>query len=302
MIKIKRRKFLVQTAAGFGGVLIGTNLGQSSPSDSNTFNPYERVLLGKTGLMVSRIGLGTGTRGSRRESNHTRLGKEKFSYLLRHAYDRGVRLFDLADLYGSHPYLIPALDGLPRDAYTIVTKIWFRRGGIPEPDRPPADQVVKRFLKEINTEYIDLVLLHCVISERWNEEQSSHMELLQKLKQQGIIRAHGVSCHSLAALKTAAREPWVDSVHTRINAYGDKMDDAPENVVPVLEKIHRAGKGVIGMKLIGEGMYRNDDEKRNRSLDYVLNLGYVDSLVVGCESVAELDDLAARIAGTSKKV
>jgi aryl-alcohol dehydrogenase-like predicted oxidoreductase len=301
-MKIRRRKFLARSAAGLGGMLISPSLSRALDSSTKHFDPYELVALGKTGLKVSRIGLGTGTRGGKRQSNHTRLGKEKFSYLLRQAYERGVRLFDLADIYGSHSYLIPALDGIHRENYTITTKIWFRRGGIPEPERPPADQVVKRFLKELNCDYIDLLLLHCVVHENWNQEQRQHMDVLAQLKTEGFIRAHGVSCHSLSALKTAASESWVDSVHARINAYGDKMDDTPDKVVPVLQKMHAAGKGVIGMKLIGEGLYRADDEKRNRSLDFVLNLGCVDAMVVGCENVNEIDDLADRIMSVTRKV
>jgi aryl-alcohol dehydrogenase-like predicted oxidoreductase len=301
-MKIRRRKFLAQSAAGLGGILINSHLGKAFNKQNEKYSPYEMMSLGNTGLKVSRIGLGTGTRGGRRESNHTRLGKEKFSYLLRKAYERGVRLFDLADLYGSHPFLTPALEGIPRESYTIVSKVWFRRGGIPEPERLPADQVVKRFLEELKTDYIDLVLLHCVLSDNWNQELRQQMDALAKAKEQGLIRAHGVSCHSLAALQAVVGEPWVDSVHARINAYGDKMDGTPEQVVPVLKQIHAEGKGVIGMKLIAEGMYRDDNEKRDRSLDFVLNLGCVDAMVVGCESVQEVDDLAIRIAGVTKKI
>jgi aryl-alcohol dehydrogenase-like predicted oxidoreductase len=121
------------------------------------------------------------------------------------------------------------------------------------------------------------------------------MELLTKLKQAGKIRALGVSCHSLEALQTAATEPWVESVHTRINPYGMSMDGPPEKVVPVLKQIHSAGKGVVGMKIMGEGRLRNDDEKRDASVKFALQLGCVDVLNVGCENIGELDDLAARI-------
>jgi len=68
------------------------------------------------------------------------------------------------------------------------------------------------------------------------------MDSLAQLKSKGIIRAHGVSCHSLAALEAAAAEPWVDSVHARINPFGMSMDDKPDKVVPVLKKLHAAGK------------------------------------------------------------
>jgi aryl-alcohol dehydrogenase-like predicted oxidoreductase len=213
----------------------------------------------------------------------------------------GVRWFDLADLYGTHPYLIPALKTIPRDKYGIVTKIWFQPGGIPETERPDADVVINRFLKELGSEYIDLVLLHCVTSEKWNVELQKQMEIMAKLKQKGTIRAHGVSCHSLGALQAAAEEPWVDSVHARINPYGMSMDDKPEKVVPVLKKIHAAGKGVVGMKIIGEGKLRAEPEKINSSAEFVLGLGCVDILNVGFEKTEEIDDFATRVRKVTKK-
>ena len=159
----------------------------------------------------------------------------------------------MADIYGSHSYIRSALRGIPRDEYAPVTKIWFRRGALPEEEHPPADVVGHRFLQELNTDYIDLVQLHCVTAENCNLEPIPQMDLLAQLKEAGKIRDHGVSCHSLATLTGAAEESVVDSVRARINAYVAKMDASPEEVVPLLQTIHQAGKGIIGMKLIGEG-------------------------------------------------
>jgi len=295
-MKMKRREFLGKSVAGFGGLMVATRFDVAAESISpKRFDPYETVPLGKTDLKMSRLCMGTGVRGGQRQSNQTRMGKERFETLIRDAYERGVRVFDLADLYGTHPYLIPALKKVPRKDFMIISKIWWRPGGIPEKERPDADVVVERFLKELNTDYLDLVLLHCVESGKWPEELSKQMELLANLKKKGTIRAHGVSCHTLAALDAAATEPWVDSVHARINPYGTKMDGPPEKVVPILEKIHRAGKGVVGMKLIGEGAFRNSDEQRDHSIRYVLGLGCVDILNVGFEKAEEIDDFAGRV-------
>jgi aryl-alcohol dehydrogenase-like predicted oxidoreductase len=292
-MKMNRREFLSRSLAGAGGLLLVP--GFAAESQGKTFDPYELVPLGKTGIKVSRVGFGTGMRGGRRESNQTRMGKEKFESLLKASYERGVRFLDCADLYGTHPYVASAFAKMPRKDYVICTKIWWNRGGIPEPERPDSDVVVQRFLKELNTDYIDLVLLHCVTSAKWPQELSKQMEILEKLKEKGVVRAHGVSCHSLQALKAAAEEPWVDSVHARINAYGAKMDAPPEEVVPVLKKLHEAGKGVVGMKLIGEGDFRDSDEKRDGSVRFVLGLGCVDAMVVGFEKIEEVDDFAARV-------
>jgi aryl-alcohol dehydrogenase-like predicted oxidoreductase len=293
-MKIQRREFLKRSALGVGG-LLGASLVPTAEAKSGYFDPFERFTLGKTKIKVSRLCLGTGMHGWERQSNQTRLGKEKFEQLIQDAYERGIRLFDLADLYGTHPYLIPALKKIRRQKFAVVTKIWWRPGGLPETERPDADVLVARFLKELKTDYIDLLLLHCVTSGNWPTELSRQMEILDKLKQKGVICAHGVSCHSIEALEAAAREPWVDSVHTRINPYGMRMDGPPEKVLPVLKKIHDAGKGVIGMKIIGEGGLRNDPEKRDQSVKFALQSGCVNVLNVGFEKVGEIDDLSARV-------
>ncbi|MFQ6036087.1 MAG: aldo/keto reductase [Sedimentisphaerales bacterium] len=296
---MKRREFLARSIAGVGSVLLGTKFADSDEQKTITFDPYERAPLGKTKIKVTRVGLGTGMRGSMRSSNHTRMGKEKFTALVKACYERGIRLFDAADLYGTHQFLADALAKMPREDYVLSSKIWWRRGGLPEKERPDADVVVQRFLKELNTDYIDLILLHCVSSATWPEELNKQMNILAKLKQKGLIRAHGVSCHSLPALAAAAAEPWVDSVHARINPYAVKMDVKTVEEIPrveaLLKALHQQGKAVVGMKIIGEGDFRHSDEKRNKSIQYVLNLGCVDTMVVGFEKIEELDDFAARV-------
>ncbi len=311
-MKMRRRDFLASSIAGVGGVLLGCRLNLAQEQRPTAFDPYEWVPLGKTKIKVTRVGLGTGMRGGNRQSNHTRMGKERFEALAKGCYERGIRLYDAADLYGTHPFLADALRKMPRKDYVISSKIWWRRGGIPESERPGADVVVHRFLQELNTDYIDMILLHCVVSPTWLDELSEYMNTLAKLKKKGIIRAHGVSCHSLAALQACVKEPWVDSVHVRINPYAVAMDvkkveDVAE-VAAVLKALHEQGKGVVGMKLIGEGGFRDSDEKRDESIRYVLNLGCVDTMVVGFERPNEIDDFAARVrkvpatAGKSEQV
>ena len=299
-MRIQRREFVKRSALGLGSILAGVPLANAAESKPAFFDPYETVRLGETKLKLSRFCLGTGMSGGNRQSNHTRMGKQKLEALLQGGYDRGIRVFDLADLYGTHPYLLPALKAIPRDKYAIITKVWLQAGGLPEAERPGAEAAVNRFLKEIGTDYLDLVLLHCMSSPKWPEEQRQHMDGLARLKDKGVIRAHGVSCHSIAALEAAAAEPWVDSVHARINPYGMSMDDKPEKVVPVLKKLHAAGKGVVGMKIIGEGKLRNDAEKRDESARFVLGLGCVDILNIGFEKVEEIDDFAGRVRKVSR--
>jgi len=295
---IGRREFLESMAAGTAGLALGCSgetLAKPKAEKSSTFDPFETITLGRTKIKTSLTGLGTGMRGWMRKSNHTRMGQEKFTKLIRGAMERGVRWFDLADLYGSHPFFAKAMKSVQRNKYTITSKIWWKPRGVPERDRPDADVMVGRFLKQLQTDYIDIVQLHCVTSAKWPKDLRKQMDILEKLKRKGVIRAHGVSCHSMEALLAAAAEPWVDCVHVRINPYGVRTDGKPEEIAAAVKKLHAAGKGVIGMKIIGEGKFGDSDEKRDKSIGFALALGGVDTLLVGFEKLSEIDDFAARV-------
>lgn len=209
----------------------------------------------------------------------------------------------MADTYGTHGILAEALNQVGRNELTLTTKIWTREGGIPEKERPNADVVIDRFRKELKTDVIDIVQIHCMVDEDWTETLKPQMEILENLKAKGIIRAHGVSVHSLDAMKDALESPWVDVIHVRINPYGIAMDKPnPAEVVDVIHKLHRSGKGVIGMKLIGDGKLRNDSEKIDNALRFVLGLGSVDMMIVGFEEKAQIDNYVGRMKKALKEI
>ncbi len=293
---MQRRDFLITSLAAVSGAMLPACDRAAPPPKVAGFDPYESVTLGSSGITTSRLGMGTGSNAWQRASDQTRLGATQLHALVRAAYDRGIRLFDTADLYGSHQYLAAAMRELPRDTYTLTSKIWFRDDGLPEAARPDADLLVERFCHELKTDHIDILMLHCVTDGDWNTKLSDQMQRLDTLKRKGIIRALGVSCHSLPAMITAGDEPWVDIILARINAYGDQMDAPPGLVAPALDVCHAAGKGVIGMKLVGAGKYGDRLEKLSYSLKYVLGLRSVDAMVVGFQQPAHIDDIAVRIA------
>ena len=299
-MKYSRRHFIGTAAAGMGSVLLNSRIACAAPVAAVNYDPYETVELGKTGIKTTRLCMGTGFRGSNRQSAVTRLGYEQAVKFVREVYQRGVRMFDLADLYGTHAIINDALKIYPRRDYVLFTKIWFMRGAIPEAERPDAETLVARFLRELQTDYIDGVQMHCVQSGNWNTELSDYMTSLDKLKQKGVIRSHGISCHALPAIETAVREPWTDTLHVRINAYGPKMDDTVEKVEPVVKQLHQAGKGVIAMKVVGEGEFSNSDEQRDNSFRYVLRLGAVNILNIGMDKTSDIVDTENRIRKVSK--
>lgn len=286
-----RRQFLFSTTLTTGALLLGRRAFADAAPAAGQFDAAQRVTLGKSGPKVSLFCMGTGMSGWRRESNHTRMGLERFTQLARGAHERGVTFFDLADLYGTHDFFRQAMSAVPRANYEVATKIWWTRGGLPEPERPDANIVVPRFLRELNTSYLDIVLLHYVTAETWNKDLARQMELLSGFKKKGDIRSIGVSCHSLPALRTAASEPWVDSIFARINPYGVQMDGRPEDVLEVLRTAKRNGKGLVGMKIIGQGQFRDDTARKRESVRFGLKTAGVDALCVGSETLAELDQV-----------
>ena len=293
-LQMNRRKFVSALGMGTAHVLFANPLFACNTVVPG--NPTQMVSLGNSGIKTSLLGMGTGVHAGNRTCFLTKQDKSKSIALLKHAYDRGIRNFDCADTYGTHQLVAEAISGLDREKLNLTSKIWYRKGGIPEPERPDADIVIDRFRKELQTDYIDLVQIHCMENEDWTETMKQQMDILSDLKAKGIIRAHGVSVHSLDAMKAAVKHPWVDVLHARINPYGIAMDKPePQEVVEVIQQLHQSGKGVIGMKLVGNGKLRDDSKKIDNSLRFVLGLGSVNNIIVGFEEIKQVDNYIHRM-------
>ncbi|MEJ5252961.1 MAG: aldo/keto reductase [Chthonomonadetes bacterium] len=285
MQPITRRAFIGGMLAGAGGILLD---GMADAQQPPVRSPVEQVTLGKTGIKASFVGIGTGMRGWMRQSNHTRMGREAFIALIRHAYNSGITFFDTADLYGTHPFLRDALKGIPREKIVIQSKIWFRPMGLPE-QVTDAKRAIDRFRQELGTDYIDSVLLHCTTDATWTDDLRPMLDALEEARQKKVIRAHGTSCHSLPALKTSQASPWVQVQLARINHRGTAMDGKPEEIAELLRAMRRAGKGVIGMKIFGEGRFLTPQE-REESLRFVIAQRCVDSFIIGFEKPEQIDE------------
>src|SRR5229473_797036 len=190
---------------------------------------------------------------------------------------------------GTHPHVKEALKSVPRDKVTILSKT---RASTEKEMRADLD----RFRRELGTDYIDILLLHCMMDADWPERKKGAMAVISEARERGIVRTHGTSCHTLDALKTAARTPWVEVDLARINPAQVAMDAAPQTVIGVLREMKAAGKGVIGMKILGAGKLRN---KVDESLQFALSLDCVDCFTIGAESRAELADLVQKIPAAS---
>jgi len=285
---MKRREFLIGASWGLAAAWAGAKTLSTATSSTlpRKFSATDTVLLGKTGIRTSRLAMGTGTVGFGHHSNQSALGVQGLSRLLLNGYDHGLRFFDTADAYGTHPHVAEALKHVPRDKVTVLTKSWSR-----EPQAIRAD--LDRFRRELGTDYIDIFLMHCLSDSDWTTRYRDVMDVLSEAKEKGIIRAHGCSCHTIGALRAAAQSPWVEVDLARMNPIGSHMDADPQTVLSLLRSMKAAGKAVVGMKILGQG---DLSSRQDEALKYALSLGVLDAFTIGAESKSQQEDLIRRIA------
>ena len=286
---MNRRDFL-----GAGVATVGAAALNSFPyplfADTKKKYATDRIKLGPMGVEVSRLAMGSGTNGVGGSSNQTRkLGLRGLGELFKAAYDHGVTFWDSADQYGTHPHVREALKSVPRDKVAILTKTHASTEAEMKAD-------LDRFRRELNTDYIDILLLHCMMDGDWPDRKKGAMAYISEAQQKGIVKTHGVSCHTLEAIKTAAAHPWVQVDLARINPAKVAMDADVATVVGVLKQIKAAGKGVIGMKILGAGQLRN---RADQALQFALSLDCVDCFTIGSESRGEMEDLLRKIPAAS---
>ncbi len=281
---MNRRKFISNAAAGVGAACLAPGSFAGKLDTPKRVEATDTVLLGKTGIRTSRLAMGTGTIGFGGSSNQTRMGQ--LTRLLRTGYDRGLIFFDTADSYGSHPEVAAAISALPRDKVVIMTKCDER-----DPKQAKAD--IDRYRRELKTDYIDILLIHCVTEGDWTTRYRGVMDVFSEAKEKGIIRTHGVSCHSIEALRAAAASPWVEVDLVRLNPVGAHMDADPQTVISVIKQMRAQGKGIIGMKILGQGAMRS---RQDEAIRFALSSGVLDAFTIGAENHTEQSDLIKRIA------
>ncbi|MGA2135688.1 MAG: aldo/keto reductase [Bryobacteraceae bacterium] len=253
------------------------------------------VKLGKSNVKVTRLAFGTGTSSGRLQRD---LGQAEFTRLVRYAYDHGIRFFETAESYHGMPEMLGiALQGLPRESYRLMTKYSTPATGDPAPK-------IDQFRKQMNTEYIDILLLHCLRPPTWAGDYESLMDGFSLAQQKKAILSHGASIHGLPALRTIPGNKWLEIAMIRMNHNGTRMD-TPEmrdvnqlgnvdEVVAHTRKVHAQGMGVISMKLIGEGRFTKAED-RDAAMKFAMNLGCVDSVTIGFKNTAEIDEAIERM-------
>jgi aryl-alcohol dehydrogenase-like predicted oxidoreductase len=289
-MQINRREFLGRSLALGAAATLPIEGGcAESNTPANIRRANDVIEISPAKIKVSRMGIGTGTYGAGHESNQLRaLGVDGVADMLCAAYDKGIILWDTADAYGTHDAIKVALKKVPREKVTIMTKTdaWTA-------DKTKAD--IDRFLKELGTDYIDILLLHTRMSPTWDKEDKGSMDVMAEAKDKKILRAVGISCHSVETTQVASKHPWLDICMVRLNPAGERMDDSPEVVLPIVKQAKANGKGTIGIKVLGEGSLTGGKE-HDDALRYALTKDALHAFSIGCESLKEVEDNIARIA------
>jgi predicted aldo/keto reductase-like oxidoreductase len=290
--QISRRQFFQTTAALAGAAAMSpASLFAAGAAAKRTAT--DQVTLGKTGLKLSRLGFGTGTNGGVVQQA---LGQEAFNRLIHYAYDQGITYLDCAEAYRTFEWMGGAIKGLPREKLFIQSKI---------PGKPDkALEAIDHHRKVFDTDYVDSMLVHCMVKDGWTDEWKRILDAFDEAKEKKWIRAKGVSCHSLPALRAASASPWTEVHLVRVNPQANHIDgpeqawDKPgHDLAPVLSELktmRAKGRGVIGMKIIGNGEF-TDPEDREKSIRFAMSCPELDAIVIGFKSTAEIDEAIRRV-------
>jgi aryl-alcohol dehydrogenase-like predicted oxidoreductase len=281
MTTINRREFMKASAGAVAATWVLEGMAAAEAVAAPPCCAATPRVLGKTGITTTWLGMGTGTQAWNGSSAQNRKGREYFVNALKHAYDRGLRYYDLADMYGSHDYMkeAMALGKMEREKLCLLTKTVAK-------DAAGVRADLERFRKELDTDTLDIVLLHCMTTGAWTTELAPCMDVLAEAKAKGILRAHGVSCHNLDAMKVASTHPWTDLMLSRINPHGVKMDGTVEEVLAVLRTAHANGKGMLGMKIYGEGELA---EKGVECIKFAKELDCIHAMTIGFVTIEDID-------------
>jgi aryl-alcohol dehydrogenase-like predicted oxidoreductase len=287
---MNRRNFF-QTAGGTAGAALMTVLGRPERLRGATtaLKSSDVLYLGPEKIKVTRMAIGLGTNAGNVQRE---MGLQGVADYLKFAFDQGQFFWDTADAYKTHPHIKEALKSVPREKVTILTKTDVRTTAA---DMKAA---LDRNLQELGTDYIDIMLLHGMHTPNWPTEMKAVMDVLSEAKEKKIIRCHGASIHSLDAMKMAARTPWCQVHLQGINHAGIRMDSTNvSEVVAVLRESKANGKGILGMKILGEGRLK---DQINKTLNFVMGLDCLDAFTIGAANRTELSDLIKRVPAASQ--
>lgn len=207
--------------------------------------------LGKTGMEVSLLGLGTVKLGRNQGVKYPQSFKipsdKEAATLIALAKDSGINLIDTAPAYGNSEQRLGKLLKGQRQDWLICTKVGeeFINGESLYDFSPEHTRLsVERSLRRLNTDVLDIVLIHSDGNDKQILQQYGTLNTLAELKKEGKIRAVGMSTKTVEGGLLAAAQS--DVVMITWNLQHD-------NEIPVADYCHQHGKGVLIKKALASG-------------------------------------------------
>ena len=244
----------------------------------------KRYPLGNTGISVSKICFGSLTMGPLQRN----LSANEGASLIEYAYERGVNFIDTAELYETYAHIKAALKNIQREDFIIASKCYAY-------SEETAQQSFEKALREMGTDYVDVFMLHEQMSEHTIRGHYEAIEYFLKMKQEGKIRAFGISTHYVSGVLGAMKYPEIQIVHPITNVNGLGIQDGTRvDMEMALKRYKETGGGILGMKPLGGG---NLLSSVDACFDYILKQNYIDSIAFGMQSFDEIDYNIKRVNG-----
>lgn len=236
----------------------------------------EKVKLGNTGIEVSRLCFGSLTM----TPFQANLSYDEGAELIKYAYSKGINFIDTAEIYENYEYIRRALKHIDRENFVIATKSYAYT-------KEMAEKSLNMALEKLETDYIDIFLLHEQESIYTIKGHWEAIEYFKQAKKEGKIRAIGISTHRLAGVDAVIEIDDLDLIHPIVNIEGIGIQDGTiEEMVKKLKILKSKGKGIYSMKPLGGGHLINNFEK---SFEFVKNIKSIDSIAIGMQSIDEID-------------
>lgn len=242
-----------------------------------------KKILGRTGISVTPVGMGTLTMGFSQKN----LDIEAGSQVIVHAVEQGINFLDTAQYYDTYRYLRPALDEIRRrnlDFPVICSKTL-------EEGYSETKVAVLECLEQLDIDAVDLFLLHEVRGTEDFYARKDAWRALCDLKTKGMIKAIGISTHHVDACSEMADIPECDVVFTLINrdGMGIRKGSEPgtrEEMEAAIRKCADAGKGIFTMKAFGGGNLIHDYRS---CLEYAAGISGNTSVMIGMADNDQVD-------------
>jgi aryl-alcohol dehydrogenase-like predicted oxidoreductase len=239
--------------------------------------------LGRTGLAVSPIGLGTTKLGRNTDVKYPERfvlpSDEAVRDLLETGLALGLNLIDTAPAYGESEQRLGAFVESQRDRIVLCTKCGEQyKNGVSTYDFS-ADAIVasaEESLRRLRTDHVDILLLHSNSRDLEILTQTDAVEALGRLKKAGKVRAVGISAKTADGISRAC-----ETLDVVMAPFSEKETSLSE----ALKKAHDQGLGVLAIK----GLYSGHLEAP-WAIEFVLKQPFIDALILGTISIAHLKE------------